>query len=187
MLTQKQKELANKRLAEFLLEHFGETVQSASNIQLYRALAEVSLKYLHENRSKTFIDANKNKKTVHYMSIEFLIGRNLRNNLWNLGLDEFYTDLLQTFDVNMQMSFSARGTASSDILQLMGLEESEKSVIFSIIREDKAAEALRALEQRFATIKRGKGIAYTVPLSGMIGASLYQFFCNNRKAVREEK
>lgn len=100
---------------------------------------------------------------------------------------EFYTDLLQTFDVNMQMSFSARGTASSDILQLVGLEESEKSVIFSIIREDKAAEALRALEQRFATIKRGKGIAYTVPLSGMIGASLYQFFCNNRKAVREEK
>ena len=100
---------------------------------------------------------------------------------------EFYTDLLQTFDVNMQMSFAARGTASSDVLQLMGLEDSEKGVIFSVIREDKAAEALRALEQRFATIKRGKGIAYTVPLSGMIGASLYQFFCNNRKAVREEK
>ena len=100
---------------------------------------------------------------------------------------EFYTDLLQSFDVNMQMSFSARGTASSDILQLMGLEESGKSVIFSIIREDKATEALQALEQRFATIKRGKGIAYTVPLSGMIGVSLYQFFCNNRKSVREEK
>ena len=45
---------------------------------------------------------------------------------------EFYTDLLQSFDVNMQMSFSARGTASSDILQLMGLEESGKSVIFML-------------------------------------------------------
>lgn len=95
MLTQKQKELANQRLTEFLLEHFGETVQSASNIQLYRALAEISIKYLHENRSKTFIDANKNKKTVHYMSIEFLIGRNLKNNLWNLGLADYYTDLLK--------------------------------------------------------------------------------------------
>lgn len=93
---------------------------------------------------------------------------------------EFYIDLLQSFEVNMQFSTSARGTASSDILQLMGLEESGKSVIFSIIREDKAAEALRALEQRFATIKRGKGVAYTVPLTGMIGVSLYQFFCNNR-------
>lgn len=94
---------------------------------------------------------------------------------------EFYTDLIQSFDVNMQFSTSARGTASSDILHLMGLEESAKSVIFSIIREDKAPEALRVLEEKFSTIKRGKGIAYTVPLSGMIGVSLYQFFCNNRR------
>ena len=100
---------------------------------------------------------------------------------------EFYTDLLQAFEVNMQISALARGTAGSEILHLMGLEESAKSVIFSIIREDKAPEALRVLEEKFSTIKRGKGIAYTVPLSGMIGVSLYQFFCNNRRAVKEEK
>lgn len=94
---------------------------------------------------------------------------------------ELFTDLLQSFEVNMQFVTSASGTASSEILSLMGLEESAKSVIFSIIREDKAPAALRMLEQKFATIRRGKGIAYTVPLSGMIGASLYQFFCNNRK------
>ena len=94
---------------------------------------------------------------------------------------ELFTDLLQAFEINMQMVFSARGTASSEILNLMGLEESGKSVIFSIIREDKAPAALRMLEEKFATIRRGKGIAYTVPLSGMIGVSLYQFFCNNRK------
>lgn len=100
---------------------------------------------------------------------------------------EFYTDLLQAFEVNMQFSALARGTAGSDILHMMGLEESEKSVIFSIVREDKAPEALRMLEEKFKTIKRGKGIAYTVPLSGMIGVSLYQFFCNDRRAVKEEK
>ena len=100
---------------------------------------------------------------------------------------EFYTDLLQAFEVNMQFSALARGTASSDILHMMGLEDSEKSVIFSIIREDKAPEALRVLEEKFNTIKRGKGIAYTVPLSGMIGVSLYQFFCNDRRSVKEEK
>jgi hypothetical protein len=100
---------------------------------------------------------------------------------------EFYTDLLQAFEVNMQISALARGTASSDILHMMGLEDSEKSVIFSIIREDKAPEALRVLEEKFNTIKRGKGIAYTVPLSGMIGVSLYQFFCNDRRSVKEEK
>ena len=86
----------------------------------------------------------------------------------------------------MQFNVSARGTASSDLLHMMGLEDSAKSVIFSLIREDRAKEALRALEERFSTIKRGKGIAYTVPLSGMIGVSLYQFFCNNRQ-IKEEK
>ena len=94
---------------------------------------------------------------------------------------EFYTDLLQTFEVNMQFRAAARGTAGSDILQMMGLAESEKAVIFSVIREDRVKRALEELSKRFATIKGGKGIAYTVPLSGMIGVSLYQFFCNNRK------
>lgn len=100
---------------------------------------------------------------------------------------EFYMDLIQSFEVNMQFTASARGTATSDLLQMMGMEESAKSVIFSVIREDRAKDALHALEERFATIKRGKGIAYTVPLSGMIGVSLYQFFCNNRRAVKEDE
>ena len=100
---------------------------------------------------------------------------------------EFYMDLIQSFEVNMQFSCSARGTATSDILHMIGVEDSAKGVIFSMVREDKAPAVLRALEERFATIRRGKGIAYTVPLSGMIGVSLYQFFCNNRSARRGGK
>ena len=98
---------------------------------------------------------------------------------------DFYMDLLQAFEVNMQFCSAASGTAGSDILQMMGLSESEKAVIFSVIREDRVKKALEALAARFATIKGGKGIAYTVPMSGMIGVSLYQFFCNNRREGRE--
>ena len=96
---------------------------------------------------------------------------------------DFYMDLIQTFDVNMQFRASARGTASSDILHMMGLAQTEKAVIFSVIREDMVKPALEALSARFATIKNGKGIAYTVPMSGMIGVSLYHFFADNRRAV----
>ena len=100
---------------------------------------------------------------------------------------DFYMDLLQSFEVNMQFCALGRGTAGSDLLHVMGLEDSGKAVIFSIIREDRAEAALAALAERFQTIKKGKGIAYTVPMSGMIGVSLYSFFCNNRKAVREDQ
>ena len=96
---------------------------------------------------------------------------------------DFYTDLIQSFDVNMQFRAAARGTASSEILQMMGLAENEKAVIFSVIREDRVQAALEALETRFATIKNGKGIAYTVPMSGMIGVLAYHFFADNRQAV----
>ena len=68
----------------------------------------------------------------------------------------------------------------------MGLEENGKKVIFSLIREDRAPAALRLLGEKFATVRNGKGIAYTVPLSGMIGVALYRFLCDNRKAMKEE-
>ena len=96
---------------------------------------------------------------------------------------DFYMDLIQSFDVNMQFRASARGTASTDILHMMGLAESEKAVIFSVIREERVKAALDALATRFATIKNGKGIAYTVPMSGMIGVLAYHFFADNRRAV----
>ncbi len=94
---------------------------------------------------------------------------------------EYFMDLIQSFDVNMQFCSTARGTASSDILSLMGLEENDKRVIFSIIREDMAPKALAVLEEKFATIKNAKGIAMTVPLTGMIGVAIYQFLADNRK------
>ena len=91
---------------------------------------------------------------------------------------EFYADFLQEFEVNMQLSFAADGTANTEMRNLLGLSDSEKSVIFSIIKEEKADAALKALEEKFATIKNGKGIAFTVPMTGVIGVAIYQFLAN---------
>lgn len=91
---------------------------------------------------------------------------------------EFYADFLQSFEVNMQLTLAARGTASSETLSMLGLTDSEKSVIISVIKEEKAPAALHALENKFRTIKNGKGIAYTVPMSGTIGVAIYQFLAN---------
>lgn len=91
---------------------------------------------------------------------------------------EFYADFLQEFEVNMQLSFAAEGTANTEMLNLLGLSESEKSVIFSIIKEEKAPQALAALEEKFTSIKNGKGIAFTVPMTDTIGVAIYQFLAN---------
>ena len=91
---------------------------------------------------------------------------------------EFYTDLLQNFEVNMQMVLGANGTADTDTLRYLGLPSSEKSVILSVIREDRVKEAMNALDDKFRTLKNGKGIAYTVPMTSTIGVAIYQFLSN---------
>ena len=91
---------------------------------------------------------------------------------------EFYCDFLQSFEVNMQMTLAADGTASTETMNLLGLTDSEKSVIISVIKEENAHKALVALEEKFNTIKNGKGIAFTVPMTGTIGVAIYQFLAN---------
>ncbi len=98
----------------------------------------------------------------------------------NQNKADFYTDFLQSFEVNMQVQMHAQGTAGSDMLHYLGLEESEKRVLFSIVREDCADGIMKALEEKFSTLRGGKGIAYTVPLSSVAGVAIYQFLSNHR-------
>ena len=96
----------------------------------------------------------------------------------------FYVDLLEQFEVNVQMILYGRGTANSQMLDLLGLSETEKSVIISYIREDMVKEALETLEDKFHKVKNGKGVAYTISLDSIIGVSMYQLLSND-KTVRE--
>lgn len=92
---------------------------------------------------------------------------------------EFYLDVLSQFEVNYQLAVGGLGTVNSELIDLLGLNI-HKAVILSVVREDKTEEIMRCLEQKFATIKNGKGIAFAVPLSSVIGVNLYQFLSNNR-------
>ena len=93
---------------------------------------------------------------------------------------EFYLDYLTSMGVNFQTSATASGTAKSDTLYLLGLEDSDKSVLFSVVREDLAPAVLQGLEEKFEVLKNGKGIAFTTPLTSVIGVSIYRFLSDNR-------
>ena len=99
---------------------------------------------------------------------------------------EYYIDLIQSFDVNLQLSVLSHGTANAKMMELLGLTNTEKTTIFSVIRESKIIKAIDKLEEKFQTIKGGKGIAFTIPLSSVIGTLIYGFLSNNRTTVKEE-
>lgn len=95
----------------------------------------------------------------------------------------YYLDLLEEYEINMQMVVSGRGTANSEMLSLLGLVESDKAVIISVVKEDKVKDVLETLTEKFNKVKNGKGIAYTIPMESVIGVSIYQFLSNNKTTL----
>ena len=92
---------------------------------------------------------------------------------------EFYLDVISQFDVNCQLVMPGLGTANSELVELLGLEP-HKAVILSMVREDMVDTIMNTLEDKYAAIRNGKGIAFAVPLSSVIGVNLYRFLSDNR-------
>ena len=92
---------------------------------------------------------------------------------------EFYLDFISQYEVNCQMVVPGMGTATSQFVDMLGLNL-HKAVILSVVREDQVDGLLNKLEDKFQTIKNGKGVAFAVPMSSVIGVNMYQFMSNNR-------
>lgn len=92
---------------------------------------------------------------------------------------EFYLDVISQFEVNCQLIMGGTGTANSELVELLGLNI-HKAVILSVAREDMVPKIMNTLEEKFETVRNGKGVSFAVPLSSVIGVNLYQFLSNNR-------
>ena len=78
-----------------LARYFGCTAAEASKEQIYKAAAMTVRDILTEKRGEYKKKVNRaGGKRVYYMCMEFLLGRSLKTNLCNLGLDKTYATAL---------------------------------------------------------------------------------------------
>ena len=86
-----------------LSRYFGCTPKDASRDQMYKAVAMTVKDILTQKRGDFKQEVNeKGAKRVYYMCMEFLLGRSLKTNLCNLGLDQEYIGALKDFGFNME-------------------------------------------------------------------------------------
>ncbi|MBO4326725.1 MAG: hypothetical protein J5950_05605 [Clostridia bacterium] len=97
---------------------------------------------------------------------------------------EYYADLIQSFGANIQCFVSSKGTAQNATLDMLGLSDDRKSTIISVVREDRVDELLESLSEKFRTIKDGRGIAFTVPMSSVVGVLAFRFLADKRDIQR---
>ncbi len=100
-MQKKHEELLTK-LNETSIRLFSCNIAETTERQAYKVLCTLLREMLAKKR-KEYKDSykTKDKKKVYYMSMEFLVGTSLRNNLYNLGVEEDFRKILKTqgFDI----------------------------------------------------------------------------------------
>ena len=102
MKTYTEQELKSA-LEKKLSHNFGVTPQVASDELFYKASAGVLVDIMNDRRTEFKKSAEKqDAKTVYYLSMEFLTGRNFKNTLYNLDLTEKFKKVLKSYGVKLE-------------------------------------------------------------------------------------
>ena len=96
---------------------------------------------------------------------------------------DFYVNTLEGYGVNMQTILYGRGTAPKELHQLLGLVDDKKGVIISVVPEDRISKILADYEDKYFKLRNGRGIAFTIPITSVIGVLTYNFLANNEVEV----
>ena len=86
-----------------LSHNFGVTPADATDEHYYKAVA-LMLRDIMRADHKEFVTASEkqNSKTIYYLCMEFLMGRSLKNNLYNLGLEETVQQALKSLNIKLE-------------------------------------------------------------------------------------
>ena len=78
----------------------------------------------------------------------------------------YVTDILSKNNMKIQFYWLGEGTANSDILDLLGLGSADKSIILCVVPENYLTNLTEVLSKELKLEKPGRGIMFTIPLSG---------------------
>lgn len=82
-------------------------------------------------------------------------------------LAEEAADIFKQVQSPLQYRFNAQGTASSEIMDMLGLGSIDKCVLMSLLPKELADSMLKKLKAELQMHAVNSGIAFTVPLSGI--------------------
>ena len=81
--------------------------------------------------------------------------------------EEALKEVLNEFSLALVFSFAGTGTAHSAVLDYLGIGQSEKSIMLSLFPETDETLILKMMRQKIMQYRVGKGIGFTIPLSGV--------------------
>lgn len=104
----KAKELLSAKLSHFM----GVSPEEATDEQYYKAIALILRDMMSEGRAEFSEEADKaGTKKIYYLCMEFLMGRSLKNNLYNLNLTDVFESVLADYGVKLENLYACEPDA----------------------------------------------------------------------------
>lgn len=98
-----------------------------------------------------------------------------------------YIDLYKKDKLEVMYITLGEGTARGDILDYLGLEASEKMVIFNFVQHHDWVATKKNLQRKLQIDVPGEGIAFLVPLSSIGGKRTLQFLLDRQELPESEE
>ncbi len=95
-----------------LSHYFGVNPEEATNEQYYKSVAMIVKDLMHDGLREFRADADKaDSKKIYYLSMEFLMGRSLKNNLYNLNLTGTFAAALKDMGIKLEKLYDCEPDA----------------------------------------------------------------------------
>ena len=94
------------------------------------------------------------------------------------GKGEKITKLYWQYGITFHLICLGRGTADLNLLSYLGLGETEKDVVLSVITESRVPNIMQVLLKEMNFDVPGNGIAFTIPIGSVDGSAALKFISN---------
>lgn len=118
-------------------------------------------------------------ETMKHLAIRLIV------SITSIDKGKTVANLLDKAHVGMRFQFKAFGTASSEILDCLGLGETEKIVTIGLAPKEEAGRIFEVLKIELQLSRSGRGIAFTLPISGLSNPVFKMIDAHKRQEIHD--
>ncbi len=99
---------------------------------------------------------------------------------------DFYVKKFDEIGVGASFVILGTGTATKDIYDFLGIGETKKDIILSLVKESVIPELKKITEERFKVSKNAKGVAFSFEMDSIAGVLAYRFIAGAKEKVKKD-
>lgn len=140
-----------------------------------------------KNIKKTISETKEKTQTSSYEDNFVIQKLKMLCIIVNRHQGDYFINKLMENNVGAAYLVYGTGTATREIYDLLGVGDTKKDIVLSLVKESDVPEIKNMISERFNVSKKAKGIAFFADVNSIAGVLMYKYFTNTRENIRREE